>query len=149
MVESMKQLNRQAAQAAQAVGGIKGVTDITGFGLLGHALEMVHVAGHKFVIELNQVPLLAGAATYAADFVFPGGTSNNKMYYEKEVTFSSAVPDHKQWLLWDAQTSGGLLIAIPPERLAEFLSACHSNGRSQSAWVIGQVTNGQGIEVLP
>ena len=149
MVESMKRLNRQAAQAAQAVGGIKAVTDITGFGLLGHGLEMVHAGGHKFVIELNQVPLLDGAATYAADFVFPGGTASNKMYYEKEVTVSPAVPDDKQWLLWDAQTSGGLLIAIPAERLAEFLSACHSNGRSQAAWVIGQVTPGQGIEVLP
>ncbi len=149
MVESMKRLNRHSAQAAQAVGGIKAVTDVSGFGLLGHGLEMVHASGHKFVIELNQVPLLEGAARYAADFVFPGGTSNNKMYYEKEVIVSPAIPDDKQWLLWDAQTSGGLLMAIPAERLAEFLSACHSNGRNQTAWVIGHVTGGQGIEVLP
>jgi len=149
MVESMKRLNRQAAQAGQAVGGIKGVTDITGFGLLGHGLEMTEAAGNKFVIELNQVPLLEGATVYAADFVFPGGTSNNKMYFEKHVTFAPDVPEDKRWLLWDAQTSGGLLLAIPADRLDDFLSAGGSNGRNQSGWVIGQVTTGHGIEVLP
>lgn len=149
MVVSMKRLNRQAAQAGQAVGGIKAVTDITGFGLLGHGLEMARASGHKFVIEVNQVPLLEGATTYAADFVFPGGTSNNKIYFEKDVSFSSGISADKQWLLWDAQTSGGLLMAIPADRLEAFLSACTGDGRDQSAWVIGQVTTGHGIEVLP
>jgi selenide,water dikinase len=149
MVESMKRLNRQAAQAAQAVGGVKAVTDITGFGLLGHAFEMTQASGQKFVFEMNQVPLLEGATIYAADFIFPGGTSNNKMYFEKEVTFAPAVPDHRQWLLWDAQTSGGLLLAIPADRLDDFFSTCTSNGRNQPAWVVGQVVNGSGIEVLP
>ena len=148
MVESMKRLNRQAAQIGQAIGGVKAVTDITGFGLLGHGLEMTRAGGNKFVIELNQVPLLEGAAIYAADFVFPGGTSNNKMYFEKDVTFAPDVPEDKRWLLWDAQTSGGLLMAIPTDRLDDFLSACGSNGRNQSGWVIGQVTTGSGIEVL-
>ncbi len=149
MVESMKRLNRQAAQAAQAVGGVKAVTDITGFGLLGHAFEMARAGGQKFVFEMNQVPLLEGATIYAADFIFPGGTSNNKMYFEKEVTFAPAVPDDRQWLLWDAQTSGGLLLAIPADRLDDFFSACTSNGRNQPTWVVGQVVSGSGIEVLP
>lgn len=148
MVESMKRLNRQAAQAAQVVGGIKAVTDITGFGLLGHGLEMARASGHRLVFELNQIPLLEGAAQYAADFVFPGGTANNKMYYEKEVTFAAGLPEDRQWLLWDAQTSGGLLIAVPSERLDDFLSACRSEGRDQTAWVIGEVIPGHGIEVL-
>jgi selenide,water dikinase len=145
----MKRLNRVAAQAAQAVGGIKAATDITGFGLLGHALEMVRASGHKFVFEMNQVPLLDGAASYAADFVFPGGTSNNKMYFEKDVTFAPSVPEDRQWLLWDAQTSGGLLLAIPADRLDDFQSACTSDGQNQPCWVIGQVVTGSGIEVLP
>ena len=71
------------------------------------------------------------------------------MYFEKEVTFAPAVPDHQQWLLWDAQTSGGLLLAIPADRLDDFFSACTSSGRNQLAWVVGQVVSGSGIEVLP
>jgi selenide,water dikinase len=149
MVESMKRLNRQATQAAQIAGGIKSTTDITGFGLLGHAMEMAEASEKKFVFEVNQIPLLDGAAIYAADFVFPGGMSNNKMYFEKQVSFAADIPEHQQWLLWDPQTSGGLLLAVPPNRLDDFQATCTANGRSQSTWVIGQVTTGNGIEVLP
>ncbi len=149
MIAWMKQLNRAPAQAAQAVGGIKAATDITGFGLLGHGLEMARASGQKFVFHMNQIPLLDGAATYAADFVFPGGTSNNKIYFEKEVSFAATIPDDRQWLLWDAQTSGGLLMAVPADRLDDFQAACTSNGRNQTTWVVGQVISGSGIEVLP
>lgn len=147
MVESMKQLNRAAAQAAQAVGRVKAVTDITGFGLLGHAMEMAQASSQKFIFEMNQLPLLEGAATYAADFVFPGGAANNKLYFEKDVTFAPTLADDQQMLLWDPQTSGGLLLAIPQERLSDFQSACAE--QQQSAWVVGYVTGGNGIEVLP
>jgi selenide,water dikinase len=143
MVESMKRLNRAAARAAQSVGGVKGATDITGFGLLGHALEMAQQAGHRFIMEMNQIPLLEGATTYAADFVFPGGMANNKLYYEQAVCFDPAIPEEQQALLWDPQTSGGLLLALPPDRLDDFLALC------QPAWPIGRVVVGQGIEVLP
>jgi selenide,water dikinase len=71
------------------------------------------------------------------------------MYFEKQVLFEAGIPDHQQWLLWDPQTSGGLLIAVPASRLDDFESACTANGHSQSAWVIGQVTPGSGIEVVP
>jgi selenide,water dikinase len=148
MVESMKRLNRAAAQAGQLVGGLKAATDITGFGLLGHAMEMVRASDHKFVFEINQIPLLDGAATYAADFVFPGGMANNKMYFEQDVTFAPGISEDRQWLLWDPQTSGGLLLAVPAGRLDDFLSACQVDGRNQPAWVIGEVITGTGIEVL-
>lgn len=147
MVASMKRLNRTAAQAAQATGGIKAATDITGFGLLGHAMEMASASGHKFVFEMNLIPLLDGLEQYAADFIFPGGAANNKLYFENEVAFAPAVSDSQQMMLWDPQTSGGLLIALPPERLEEFNAICVEN--SQPAWVVGQVTIGHGIEVLP
>ena len=75
--------------------------------------------------------------------------SNNKMYFEKHVTFDPAIPEHQQWLLWDPQTSGGLLVAIPSDRLDDFQSACAQDGRNQSMWVIGHVTTGSDIEVLP
>jgi len=147
MVESMKRLNRAAAQAAQATGGIKAATDITGFGLLGHAMEMAKAARQRFVFELNLIPLLEGVMTYAADFVFPGGAANNKLYYEKEVDFAAGVNEAQQMILWDPQTSGGLLFAVPPERLKDFQAICAE--KEQPAWVIGQVAHGSGIEVLP
>lgn len=146
MVASMKRLNRGAAQAAQASGGLKAVTDITGFGLLGHALEMAQASGCKFVFEFNQIPLLEGAMTYAAEFIFPGGASNNMEFFAKDVTFAPTIPDDRRWLLWDPQTSGGLLLAIPAARLADFQKICAEQG--QPAWVVGAVTSGAGIEVL-
>jgi selenide,water dikinase len=146
MVASMKRLNRGAAQAAQATGGLKAATDITGFGLLGHALEMAQASGCKFVFELNQIPLLEGAMTYAAEFIFPGGASNNMEFFAKDVTFAPTIPDDRRWLLWDPQTSGGLLLAIPAARLADFQRVCAEQG--QPAWVVGAVTSGVGIEVL-
>jgi selenide,water dikinase len=147
MVASMKRLNRAAAQAGQMVGGIKSATDITGFGLLGHGMEMAQASGCKFVLELNQIPLLDGATGYAAQFIFPGGASNNKMFFEKNVTFAPTIPDERLWLLWDPQTSGGLLLAVPAERVTDFQHSCAE--RNQPAWVIGQVTAGSGIEVVP
>lgn len=147
MIGWMKRLNRPAAQAGQAVGGIRGATDITGFGLLGHAVEMAQASGHQLVFEMNRIPLLTGAAIYAADFIFPGGSANNKLYFEQDVTFAPGVAEDQQWLLWDAQTSGGLLVAVPPDRLEAFQQACQD--RQQPAWIVGQVHDGDGIEVLP
>ena len=147
MVNSMKRLNRAAARAAQAAGGIKSVTDITGFGLLGHGLEMAQASDCKFVFEMNQLPLLEGITAYAADFIFPGGAANNKLHFNQYVTFAPALTDAQQMILWDPQTSGGLLLAVPSERLNDFQNACAE--QEQTAWVVGQVTKGQGIEVLP
>ncbi len=147
MVASMKQLNKMAAQAAQATGGIKSTTDITGFGLLGHAMEMARASQKKFIFEMSNIPLLDGVTTYAADFIFPGGTANNKLHFEKDVTFAPALSEDQQMILWDPQTSGGLLLAIPQERLADFEEACTQ--RDQTSWIIGKVTNGNGLEVIP
>ncbi len=147
MVESMKRLNKQAALAGQSSGGIKAVTDITGFGLLGHALEMANASKQKFVFEMNQIPLLEGVNGYAADFIFPGGASNNKEHFEKDVTFAATLTPDQHMILWDPQTSGGLLLAVPQERLGDFQRACAE--QKQAAWVIGQVSDGSGIEVLP
>ncbi len=147
MVESMKQLNRTAAQVAQTTGGIKAVTDVTGFGLLGHAMEMASASKQKLLFEMNRIPLLPGVTKYAADFVFPGGAMNNKAYFEKDITFAATLSEDQRMILWDPQTSGGLLLAVPFGRLADFQQAC--NQREQAVWVIGQVTSGNGIEVIP
>jgi selenide,water dikinase len=147
MVDSMKRLNRQTAQAAQMIGGVTGATDITGFGLLGHGMEMAQASGRKLVIEFNQVPLLPGTLQYAAAFIFPGGSINNKLHFEPQVSFAPSLADEQQMILWDAQTSGGLLLAIPAERVDDFMAA--ASELEQPAWVIGHVADGNGIEVLP
>lgn len=146
MVASMKRLNRCAARAAQQTGGIRAATDITGFGLLGHALEMTGAGGVRFRFAFGQIPLLDGATVYAEQSIFPGGSSNNRLFYGWQVTFAPEVTETQQMLLWDAQTSGGLLLAIPPDRLAGFEAACA--GHDQPFWVIGEVLAGQGIEVV-
>jgi len=145
MADSMKRLNRWAAKAAQEIGGVKSVTDITGFGLLGHGLEMAEASDMQFVFNYSQIPLLSGANDYAEQFIFPGGASNNKLYYEKVVSFDPDISEAQQMLIWDAQTSGGLLMAIPEHKLAAFQSACEKY--EQDNWIIGYVQEGAGIIV--
>jgi len=145
MIESMKRLNRCGAVAGQMV-GVRAATDITGFGLLGHASEMTQAGGVRFRFWMSQIPLLPGAADYAAEWVFPGGSHSNKAFYGHLVHFDERIPEDQQMLLWDAQTSGGLLLAIPADRVDDFLTECA--GHQQSAWVVGEVLEGEGIEVV-
>lgn len=146
MVESMKRLNRDAAIVAREI-GVRSATDITGFGLLGHASEMVQAGGVGFRIRMSAVPLLPGAMEYATEHIFPGGSHNNKAFYEHLVRFDKRISEEQQMLLWDAQTSGGLLIVVPADRVDDFRARCAERG--QDAWVIGEVVEGTGIEVVP
>jgi len=145
MIENMMRLNRCAAMAGQAV-GVRAATDITGFGLLGHATEMTEAGGVRFRFWMSDIPLLPGATDYAAEWVFPGGSHNNKAHYGHMVQFDSSIPEDRQMLLWDAQTSGGLLLALPVERVEEFFTECAKH--EQESWVIGEVLEGEGIEVV-
>jgi selenide,water dikinase len=144
MIENMKHLNRCAAVAGQVV-GVRAATDITGFGLLGHATEMTQAGGVRFRFWMSDIPLLPGATDYAAEWIFPGGSHNNKAHYSHLVRFDANIPEDRQMLLWDAQTSGGLLLALPAERVDEFFAECVDH--EQRAWVVGEVLEGQGIEV--
>lgn len=145
MIENMKRLNRCAARAGQAV-GVRAATDITGFGFLGHAAEMTQAGGVRFRFRMDSIPLLPGATGYAAEWIFPGGSHNNKAYYSHLVQFEASIPEDRQMLLWDAQTSGGLLLAVPPDRLDDFFAECAKH--QQRAWVVGQVLEGEGIQVV-
>jgi selenide,water dikinase len=145
MVESMKRLNRCPSQAGQMV-GVRAATDITGFGLLGHATEMTQAGRVGFRFWMDAIPLLPGAAEYAAEWVFPGGSHNNKAFYGHLVRFEKNIPEDQQMLLWDAQTSGGLLLAVPAQALDDFFAACQEH--AQQAWVIGDVIDSEGIEVV-
>jgi selenide, water dikinase len=141
-VTSMLRLNRLAAQVAQTV-GVRGATDITGFGLLGHASEMAAASCVDLRISAASVPLLPGAARYAAEGIWAGGMWRNRQHVlgsdtgrdGRLATVSKDVPEYLVGLLCDPQTSGGMLLAVPPDVLDQFEALCASRGLS--AWEIG------------
>ena len=144
-IASMMRLNRVASQAAQAAGA-RSATDITGFGLIGHTSEMADAAGVRFRIRFDALPWLPGALGYAEAWVFAGGAHNNHAFYNPLVTYTRPVLDWQETLLHDPQTSGGLLVAVAPERVDVFLAFCAE--RDQPAWVIGDAVEGVGIEIV-
>ena len=144
-VQSMRRLNQIASQACQST-GVRAATDITGFGLLGHALEMSDASKVRFRVRFADLPWLPGALEYAEQWVFAGGAFNNQAFYKSLVTFSRPLADWQQVLLHDPQTSGGLLAAVPQAQLSAFQAYCAE--REQSVWVIGEVIEGEGIEIV-
>jgi selenide,water dikinase len=144
-VASMTRLNRTAAQAAQAA-NVRAATDITGFGLIGHASEMAQAASVRFRFEFEALQWLPGAAEYARLGVFPGGAFNNRSYYGPLVTLARPLADWQEMLLYDPQTSGGLLVPVAPDHLQAFVSYCAAH--DQPTWVVGEVMEGAGIEVV-
>jgi selenide,water dikinase len=119
-VEIMKMLNKDASEAVLAVcskdsGYICAVTDITGYGLLGHLNEMLNASGRSAIIDYNSVPLLPGAEDLARIDQFPGGSRSNLQTAEPEMFWEGDFETCEKLILADAQTSGGLLIAIKPD----------------------------------
>lgn len=140
----MKRLNAAAAGLAVEF-GLRGGTDITGFGLLGHAWEMAQASGVGLRFELEKIPFTRGARRYAQEYIFPGGSSDNRLYYGPHVTFAPAIGEPAQMLLFDAQTSGGLLLAVPADQLEALLDRAARLG--ELLWVVGEVFAGQDIHV--
>lgn len=143
-ITSMLQLNRCGAQLA-AQFDVKAMTDITGFSLLGHASEMAEHSGVCLRIHSEQVPLLPGAREYAGSWLFPGGSKRNADYFARWVRASPHVSEELLMLFYTPETSGGLLIAVPPPRLPDvegFMRAAR-----QPCWRIGEVVAGAGILV--
>jgi selenide,water dikinase len=140
----MARLNRTAAELAVQA-GLRGGTDVTGFGLLGHGLEMARASGVGMRISMKQVPFLAGARKYAGMWTFPGGASDNRNHFGPHVRFDPAIPEAERMLLFDPQTSGGLLLAVPQPGLEDLLA--RARRLEQQADPIGEVLDGEGIEV--
>jgi selenide,water dikinase len=143
-IEAMLQLNRQASDLAQQV-AFHAMTDITGFALLGHGDEMAQSSGVRLRFFLDRLPFLPGARDYAALWLFPGGTCNNEQTFEAHVTFHN-VPEEMQQLLYTPETSGGLLIALPPAEADRLEGLCRAAG--QTVWRVGEVIAGSGVEVV-
>jgi len=141
-IHGMSRLNKNVSELAVQY-CYHAMTDITGYGLLGHSHEMAHLGNVDFHIEFRTLKWLAGAQKYAEQDIFPGGMHRNKEYFQKWISFDGAISDVYQNLLFDPQTSGGLLIAVAPE-VAEVLYTS-LNDMGELASIIGHVAAGSGF----
>jgi selenide,water dikinase len=139
-VQTMAALNRPASEAMQKV-GVNAATDITGFGLMGHLKSMVKGSSVAAEISLSALPVLPGARELLEQGVAPGGTHRNLSSVEDVVTWDESLTDNDRLLLCDAQTSGGLLISVPSQRVDALVSALGEEGAACAA-VVGRVTDG-------
>jgi selenide,water dikinase len=138
-VGSMKQLNRGASRAMVAIGP-HAATDVTGFGLLGHLFEMLAASEVGAEVAVPALPFLPMAVEYAADGVSTGGARKNRAYLEPHLRLDPKIPAGLEGTLFDPQTSGGLLIAVAPEKTNRLLEALAEEGVAVRA-VIGKVTD--------
>jgi len=143
-IEWMQRLNKSAGELAVEF-GVRGGTDITGFGFLGHAMEMAEASNVSLQIDFAKLPFLGGALGYAEQGIFPGGAFDNKKYFEAAVTFAETLDEPSQMLLFDPQTSGGLLFGLEREKLSAFEEAARK--QNQPFWVVGEAREGTGIKV--
>jgi len=143
-VSWMTRLNDKAGMLAAEL-GLRGGTDVTGFALLGHAWEMASASGVGLRFEFHKIPFLKNARRYAEAGVFPGGAHDNHSYFGSHVTFAPGLDDASQMMLYDPQTSGGLLLSVAPEKLEPLID--RAAVLEQPIWMVGEVTGPGGIEV--
>jgi selenide,water dikinase len=134
-IEAMAQLNDRAARAMLAH-GVHGATDITGYGLVGHGGEMARASGVALAIDAARVPLFAGVLELIAQGAVPGGTRDNLAEHATFARYADGVDEAHRIVLSDAQTSGGLLIAIPPDGARRVLDDL------DGAAIVGEVLDG-------
>jgi len=140
----MSRLNGPASVLARKF-GVTAATDVTGYSLLGHSVEMAEASRVALRYFLREIPFLANARSYAELWSFPGGSIDNRSYFGERVTFAESIDEENRMLLFDAQTSGGLILCVPRLNLDDFLSAAHEEGIS--SWVVGNVEEGKGVHV--
>ena len=141
-VKSMTTLNAGGARAMRALGdNLHAATDVTGFGLLGHLHNMMNASGTAAELDAAAVPLLPKAMELCEHGSIPGGTKRNREALESHVKFAPAVPEPLRVLLFDAQTSGGLLIAVEANQVDALVRALQREG-TPAAVRIGRVARG-------
>ena len=136
MVSEMTRLNDKAAAIAKE-NGVRAVTDVTGFGLGGHALEMARASHVSVAIWLDALPLLPGALDLAMAGFFPGGSKTNRAFYAPWTEHETGCEEALLGLVFDAQTAGGLLLGASPERAALLVDRLRASGHG--AAVVGEV----------
>jgi len=144
-VSWMKKLNREASALAVEF-DLRGGTDVTGFSLLGHGLEMADASAVGLRFFMEKLPFISCARKYAGMGTFPGGASDNRLFFGPRIRFSPSQSEETRMLLFDPQTSGGLLLAIPQGKKEAFLKRAAEIG--QPAWIIGEAVEGSGIDVV-
>ena len=136
-VQTMSHLNKGAAEAMNEV-GINACTDVTGYGLLGHLMEMCQASKVSAIIEFNKLPLIQGVFELAQKGFIPGGTKNNLDFVLSDVDFSNDISKEQMYLMADAQTSGGLLISVQKDK-AESLQNILREKKCLSSDLIGEI----------
>src|SRR5919109_3073766 len=152
-VEWMLRLNRAASRILRDLPQVRACTDVTGFGLLGHGYEMATASGVCLQIEARAVPLMPGAAEYSAAGLLPGGADRNEEYLSlpdqsgaPRAALAGDLPRERAALLFDPQTSGGLLFAAPAAAAGAGEAAF--GAQRQPLWRIGRVVEGHGVQVV-
>ncbi len=145
VIESMLELNKNASKAA-VLAGAGGATDVTGFGLLGHALNMAKSSNVNLIISHGKVPIMSNAKSFIAKGVILKGARKNLEFSKKMVSFAKNILTEEKLLLSDPQTSGGLLIAISQRKLKKF----HETARKEKMpyWIIGEAVKGKGKIII-
>ena len=144
-VEVAATLNKGGRAALREV-EVSAATDVTGYGFLGHLLEMLEASGLGAVVRRSEVPVWEQAVSLAAEGCYPGGLKNNREYLGDKVTADGVGPEGLL-PLHDPQTSGGLLVAVPEERASAFVDALER--QDTLAAVVGEVVQGQQVTVVP
>jgi len=140
LIQTMTELNAAAAEAMQQT-GVNACTDVTGFGLLGHLLEMVKASHCSAELRMADIPLLNGVAELAVSGSIPGGSKDNYAFTKPSVHYAPELSEIQQLILNDAQTSGGLLIAVPEENLDKLLKLLQEKMVSTRA-IVGKIVSG-------
>ncbi len=143
----MMRLNNDGARLMQKY-GVRGATDITGFGLAGHALKMARASGVTISIDLHYVPLLDGAYGLVDQGCIPGAAFRNLDYTERETRFAEGLDYNLRMIAHDAQTSGGLLLAIAPDKAKDLLQELHAAGHPEAAIIGAAEKRGEATLVL-
>jgi selenide,water dikinase len=136
-ITSMSTLNKAASEAAQKI-GVNACTDVTGFGLSGHSYEVAAASNVNIRINISKVPVMKGVLDLIEKECIPGGGYANRSHYEKWIEFEGDISEIKKALVFDPQTSGGLLLSIPKEKAADLVKELQERGTLRSQ-VIGEV----------
>lgn len=146
ITHSMAMLNQKASEIMLKI-GINACTDVTGFGLLGHACEMTQMSQVTLTISVSKVPRFKEAEEYVAQGCFPGGSVSNKKYFGPSVKIAPGLAQELQDICYDAQTSGGLLMAVDNKKVDTMLKELHNQGIKDAA-IIGAVVSKQAKDIL-
>jgi selenium donor protein len=139
LIDTMAALNKTAADAMQEI-GVNACTDITGFGLIGHLLEMMQGSKTSATVHADSIPILHGVEELAVSMIIPGGTKDNFSFTAPHVRYESGLSAVMRLILNDAQTSGGLLISVPDANAHILVEKLKKHGVESTA-VIGRVTD--------